>query len=179
MYKLLPPETREKVRSEYLLRRMVVIMVAAAGVLGVGLVGLLPSYVLSEARQREVAQETLANGAKTASSTGESIAWLQGLNLSLKVLNPKLDQEKPSLDLMKVIARKGSGVRFTNITWTVADGTTNLTLSGSAADRQALLTLQSALNGSGEFAAVSLPVSNLAKDRNLPFELKLTLKKMP
>lgn len=174
MYKLLPPETREKVKGEYLLRRTAVVVAAFVFLEVVALVGLFPSFVLSKAIQREVSEKAAVSGSVPAESL---LPWLEELNLKLKALNPKLDQDRPSSDLAKALSRKGSGITLENISWTKSAEATTLALSGTAADRQSLLSLQSRLNGSNDFSAVSLPVSNLAKDKNISFEIKLVIKK--
>lgn len=177
MYKLLPPESRESVRGEYLMRRAVVLVCALILVEVIALVGLLPSYLMSKVRQEEVSAK--AQMALNQPASENLRAWYDSFNEKLKALNPKLDQDKPSEDIRKVLARKGSGVRLTSLVWSKTEGQASVSISGVARDRQSLLTLESRLNGSGEFTDVTLPVSNLAKDKDIPFQLKLILKKAP
>jgi len=173
MYKLLPPETREKVKSEYLMRRAVVMVLAIILVEIVALVGLLPSYVLSKARQNEAVER----GKMLASNLGDGeedlTLWLESLNTKLKILSPKLDNDRPAQNLSDVIKQKGAGVKLTGFTWSKVEGKTQLAVVGVARDRQALLSFESRLNASGEFSAVTFPVSNLAKDKDISFELTL------
>lgn len=177
MYKLLPEVAREKVRREYLLRRAVVMVTAFIVVLIVTIVGLFPSYMLSKARQDEARERARLIGlAKPSGETEELDKWLSQINLKLKTLNPKLDQDRPSLLLTQVIEKKGSGIRITRFNWVKIEGKNELSVSGVARDRQSLLSFESRLNNSQLFSTVALPVSNLAKDRDISFEIKLTSK---
>lgn len=172
MYKLLPEMAREKVGREYLLRRTVVMLAALVLVLVVAVVGLLPSYVLSKARQKEIA--SLSAGGESPDKSLET--WVSGLNLRLKTLAPKLDRDRPAEIFADIIKERGSGVKLTDFSWIKSEKGTELSVSGVARDRQALLSFESRLQALGQFTGVSLPVSNLAKDRDIGFEVKLSLK---
>jgi hypothetical protein len=178
MYKLLPEKARENVRREYLLRRTVVMLAATILVLVVAMVGLFPSYVLSKAEQKEVLEGVKSVGLSDFGSAGDDIdTWLTQINLKLKVLSPRLDEDRPSLAILEVISDKKSGVRLTGFNWMKSEGKTALFVTGVAEDRQALLAFETKLNDSGAFSAVTLPVSNLAKDKDINFEIKLVLTK--
>ncbi len=174
MYKLLPETAREKVRGEYLLRRTVVMVSALILVLVVTMVGLFPSYVLSKARQKEVSEKALFPEPTDSESADDLDKWLADINLKLKVLSPKLDADRPSLLMLEVINVKGSGVRLTGFNWVKMEGSGTLSVTGVAQDRQSLLSFETKLKDSGQFSSVALPVSNLAKDRDINFELKLS-----
>lgn len=173
MYKLLPEKAREKVRGEYLLRRSVVMVTALVLVLVVAIVGLFPSYVISKALQREVAERTEVLRQEPEPEAVAWETWLSSISLKLKLLDPKLDKDRPSTLLAEVISEKGKGIRINSFRWVNGDGKSELSIMGVAADRQALLAFENKLNSSGRFSAVTLPVSNLAKDRDISFELKL------
>lgn len=179
MYKLLPEEARENVRREYLLRRAVIMASALVLVGVVALVGLFPSHMLSQARQKEALSGTQFVSGSKRKSDQELREWFDGLSLKLKTLSPKLDQDRPSENIAQVISEKGSGIRLTSFGWSKKDGQIGLSVSGIARDRQALLSWESRLNESKHFASVSLPVSNLAKDKDISFELKLIVLKQP
>lgn len=173
MYKLLPPTAQEKVKREYLLRRAVTMVAALVLVEIVTLVGLFPSYVLSEARQEEAREKAALARDSGGVSTQGLRAWIDALNLKLKTLNPKSDTDRPSEDFFRILEQKGAGVRLTGFRWLKANGQTELSVSGVARDRQSLLAWESSLKNSGDFTNVALPVSNLAKDKDIGFEFKL------
>lgn len=175
MFKLLTEEAKGKVMGEYRARRAVVMLLALIFVLILSLVGLFPSYVLSNARQREVSERVQILGENLNNTEGMvSEAWLKDVNLKLRLLSPRLDQDRPSQLISAVLSERGSGVNITTLAWTKANGAVTLSLSGMAQDRQALLSLESRLSASEKFSGVTLPVSNLAKDKNLIFQIKLS-----
>lgn len=174
MYKLLPEKAREKVRGEYLLRRSVIMVTALILVLVVAIVGLSPSFVISKALQKEVAERTESLTQEPEPDAVAWETWLSSINLKLKLLAPKLDKDRPSALLAQVISERGRGVRINSFRWINGDGKSEVSIRGVAADRQALLAFESRLNSTEKFSAVTLPVSNLAKDRDISFELKLT-----
>lgn len=175
MYKLLPEEAKEGVRREYLMRRTVIMLSAFILVLIVSITGLFPSYSISKARQRELGDRVKAVNA--ASQGKELEAWLSAINLKLKVLSPKLDDDRPASLMALVIKEKGTGVKLANFNWTKSDTGKTFIVSGIASDRQALLLFESKLKALNSFSSVSLPLSNLAKDKDISFEVKLTIAK--
>jgi hypothetical protein len=177
MYKLLPEEERMKVAGEYYRRRWVVGILVFIVVIIISMVGLFPSYVLSSARQREVAERIRGMGGPGLDEDGAELrSWLTDLNQKLRLLSPKLDKDKTSPILEEVITRKVAGVRITRFDWNKDGETTTLMVSGTASDRQALIAFEGSLNASGRFGTVSLPVSNLARDKDIGFQVKLSLK---
>ena len=184
MLKLLPEETKGRVMSEYHARRLVVILLALIFVLVVTMVGLLPSYVISHSRQNELNQQLFSSlaGVKNTADDMALSDWLKSFNLKLRLLAPKLDTDKPSQILTDILNLRGEGVSVTNLGWSKGgqrDEGETLSLSGIARDRQALLAFESSLEGSHKFSDVSLPVSNLAKDRDISFSIKLVVAKAP
>jgi hypothetical protein len=176
MYKLLPEQARAKVKNEYLLRRAVVMVAAFILVEVVAMGGLFPSYILSQARQKEVSDKNVV--VKEEEKADEEVfTWLDDVNTQLKALSPKIDIDRPSENILAVIREKGTGVKLTGFTWIKSDGQTRLVVSGLAQSRQALLSFEDRLKESGRFTEVTLPVSNLAKDSNINFEVKLTIPK--
>lgn len=177
MYKLLPDDERQKVAREYSLRRVAVMLQALALVLVVVIVGLFPSYILSNLRKQEVAERIRVESVGEDAVESRNLrTWLNSLNLKLKVLSPALDQERLSLVLESVLSEKSLGIKLTNFVLSKSSDKVSLSISGTASDRQSLVSFQTRLNASGDFSQVTLPVSNLAKDRNIPFQLKLVPK---
>lgn len=175
MFKLLPLEERARVAHEYKLRRTVVIITALILVLIVALIGFFPSYILSRIKHTEA--ETLSKGASQHNNEEDLGAWLATFNKKLRTLSAGKEQETVSLAIERALAERGAGVRITQINWTESEGVAALTLTGVASDRQALLSLESRLKNSGHFSEVMLPVSNLARERDISFQISLAFKK--
>ena len=104
MFKLLTEEAIQKVSLEYGRRRAILILFALVLVLTVTIIGLLPSYVLSTIRAREVEERThITNSMKSRGDEAELYAWLTKTNLALQTLSPKLDTDRPSELIYEII----------------------------------------------------------------------------
>lgn len=175
MYKLLPEEHKRKVEKEYFWRRLIVILQALIVVTLIGMAGLFPSYILSNMRQKEIGERLKAMGETVLSEDDkEVISWLEEMNLKLKVLSPKLDKEKISPLIENALSAKVGGIRINSLDWTKENSKILLVISGVATDRQALIAFERSLD-SLQIGEVTFPVSNLAKDRNISFIVRVTL----
>ena len=174
MFKLLTEEEGQKVRGEYATRRVIVTLYALILVFIVGLIGLLPSYILSNARQHDVLERTRIMDT-TGQRGGESElqAWLAKVNLELKVLSPELDTDRPSDFIERILDEKVPGIRLTGFSWIKVKDKVTLSVNGVASDRQVLIVFEDRIKTSGYFSEVTLPLSNLAQDKNIDFQIKL------
>ena len=67
------------------------------------------------------------------------------------------------------------GVTLTNFSWMKVKDKTNLAVNGVAPDRQTLIVFENRINASGYFSEVVLPISNLAQDKDIDFQIKFSL----
>lgn len=175
MFKLLTDQARQKVAREYALRRTIIMLCGLTLVFLMGATGLLPSYVLSTARLNEVLERARAmNNLLDGKDEPDLRAWLIETNHRLKMLSPKLDTDRPSVLLEKAISLSPKGIRLTSFLWTKTEEGANLSVAGVARDRQTLLSFQNRLNNSGYFSNATLPISNLARDKNIDFQIKFS-----
>jgi hypothetical protein len=176
MFKLLTEEERQKVAGEYVIRRTAVFLLALVLVFAVGIIGLLPSYVLSSVRQNEVLERVRIMGV-TEEEVGESDIqiWLAAMNRKLQVLSPALDIDRPSDFVERILDEKITGIRITAFSWLRVKNEITLSVSGVALDRQTLISFENRIDSSDYFSKVTLPISNLTKDRNIDFQIKFSL----
>ena len=173
MFKLLTEEGRKKVEREYLWRRTIVMLLALTTICIIGLIGLFPSYILSKSRQSEVLERVRIMGNAELGQDEEDLkGWLASANDKLALLDPKLDTNKPSVFVEEILQTKPAGISITNFSWRKVEGNFELRVSGVASDRQTLLTFESQIRNSSYFSDISLPVSNLARDRDIDFQIK-------
>lgn len=172
MFKLLPEEARARVAGEYKLRRTVMMLTALVVVFAMALIGLFPSYMLSKVKQTEAGALAPASSGKE----GEWSIWLLDFNRKLDILSTSAEEEKISAFIEKVIAEKRAGIHLTQFNWKKIGETATLSLKGISDDRQTLLSFESRLKDSGHFSQVTLPVSNLVKERDLGFQIELSVK---
>lgn len=178
MFKLLPDEAKIKISKEYASRRAAMFLMAFIAVLVIGLVGLLPTFILSSIKKSELNStvNALAN-TQNAKNSKVSEQWLADINQKLQILSPALDNVRPVEFIAKAIEEKIPGIILTGFQWLADKDGNSLTLSGIAKNRETLLNFQNSLNSSENFSNVALPVSNLAKDKNISFQIKLKNKK--
>lgn len=162
------------VASEYLSRRTVVIVAALTLVLAVALIGFFPSYLISKVKQQEAL--TQSTNAQLNEDKEDLSAWLNSFNARLQALSAGFNEARSSTAMERVITARGSGITLTELDWSEEGGAMALSIVGVARDRQALLAFESRLNASGHFSGVSLPVSSLAKERDISFQINLSPK---
>jgi hypothetical protein len=176
MFKLLTEEERQKVMHEYITHRTIVMLYALILVLVIGITGLLPSFVLSNARQNEMLERTrvLMGDSGEGKDASELRTWLKKTNLKLQVLSPALDTERPSDLIARILDQKIIGVSITDFSLIKMKDKIILSVNGVALDRQSLITFENRISSSKYFSEVTLPISNLAKDRNIDFQIKFS-----
>lgn len=175
MFKLLTENVKRKTASEYIRRRVAVILLGLIIVLVIAVIGVLPSYVLTVARQNDVLGRTrIVNSAGLGEDENHLKEWLSGLNRKLQILSPALDIDRPSEFIRKTLERKTAGVDLISFSWTKEEDKTILLVSGKALDRQTLIMFEDSINVSGYFSEVTLPISDLAKNKNIDFQMKFS-----
>ncbi|MFZ2484549.1 MAG: PilN domain-containing protein [Minisyncoccia bacterium] len=175
MFKLLTEEERQKVVREYVIHRAVVILSVFVVVLAASLIGILPSYLLSNARKSDVLERTRIMGiSRQNGDTSDLETWLSKINYKLKILSPGLDVDRPSDFIDKVLEEKLGGISVNGLSWSKEGGEVTLSISGMATDRQTLINFQDRIENSEYFSKATLPISNLAKDRDIDFQIKFS-----
>jgi hypothetical protein len=175
MYKLLTAEQEERVRKEYNTHRLIIILTMLIGVALTGLVGMFPSYILTMVREREVGvRAATIDMSESRKEETELRNWLVETNRNLTIMSPSLDIDKVTPIFYSVIALKPAGISLNTLNWTKIKSKVLININGVAKDRQTLISFEKAINGSGKFSEVVLPISNLAKDKDIDFKLTLS-----
>lgn len=174
MFKLLTEEKKVEIEKEYKLRLIIIALWSVIAVIIIGMVSLFPSYILTKARHAEVVERLALMERTSLSAEDQEVEfWLTQINQKLKFLAPKFDDDRPAAFIEEALKVKVSGIRINSLEWKREDGKEALVLSGTSNDRQSLISFENALNKSGKFGKVSLPISNLAKDKDIDFQVKL------
>lgn len=175
MFKLLTEEERQKVAHEYAMRRSIVMLGAFILVLVVGMAGLFPSYVLSSIRYNEALERTKVTSGDQQRNDDLSLQiWLKETNRKLQLLSPVPDIDRPSNFIKKVLDQRDVGIAVTGFSLIKTKDKTMLAVNGVAANRQSLITFENNLRSSGDFAEVVSPISNLAKDKDIDFQIRFS-----
>lgn len=173
MFNLLPRAEKESVRREYRLRLSAVTLWFIAATFAAGIIMLLPSWFLSSQKERaaEARFEALKKDGAERETTGLQDT-LREASEELKLLS----HEPPKIYLQELLAqtisKRTPKISVDSVTVrAAAENKRTLQITGSAADRAALVAFSRSLEEIRVFEKVDLPVSNLAKDRDIPFSI--------
>lgn len=176
MFKLLTEEERIKVAKEYSARRVTIMLVAVALSLMVGVIGVYPSYNTSHYQYEDAINRVKSLGINDGNEPerSELQTWLDEFSEKLNTISPSLDNDRPASFVEKVLETKIPGISIRGFSWTRTKDKLILTVSGRSSDRQTLIEFERRINSSGHFTEVALPISNLAKDRDIDFQIKFS-----
>lgn len=175
---LLPPERQHALSRDYVLRLctvaavVIALLTVAAGVL------LLPSYVfLTRSEGSKQARLSIIETVLSSADDAAISARLAALSGEASQLMKLKNEPSASGTMRAILAVSRPGVTIFGITYTRASGATPgaVSISGTAATRDALRSYQLALEHASFVAAANLPVSAFAKDANISFTIEVIL----
>ncbi len=176
MANLIPPEAERIVRNEYRARVLTVWLVLLAASVAVVVLLLVPVYVLIESQTRAYAGAYVeAEGQSDQfSSIGTSITES---NTVASVLVAHERSVPISLYLSAVTGAVGSGIELARFEY--ENDELPISIGGTANSRSELAAFKAALEVTGHFERVELPISSLASERDIEFTMQLERKKEP
>ena len=177
MINLIPPTAKKKIVLEYWTRVVSVWFLTWSATLVLGAFVMIPTYVLINLQ--------VSSFSDSAATASQKIATMQDVSKDLTVAN---NQAKALIDSFKFSSLSDSAKQFTqleNSDLTLSqisigrtkEGVGPVMLSGEASNRQALADFRDRLLASPQVDGVDLPISNLAKDKDIQFTLTVTMKK--
>lgn len=172
---LLPPTERSILRREYRIRAVVVLlfMIACAGTIGA--ISLLPAFLHASFEANSVSKKTASlKGDKDAVNTGKIESELAADAALAEAVSGRVGESHFS-DIVKSIVSARGTVRITSFSLEYPSSTTmRVVVAGIAPNRSALLSFKSALGGILPQTTADLPISELAKSKDIPFSITLT-----
>ena len=171
MFNLLPEEYKKKLKVEYNIRLAITGLLFGFFIILIANAFLLPSYLLSKIKEIEI-ENRLANiSSKTPDKTNTELnVVLQNTKKQLTVLN-SIDNVSFVESLKKVLARKVPGIIINNLSVNEIGSVWKIAVSGIASNRDVLISFKTSLESEKSFNGVDLPVSNLAKNKDIPFTI--------
>ena len=169
MSNLLPTAEKRLLAREYRLRTVIVILYALGVLAAISVVSLIPALVrihslvssaeraraLEEKTLEQLGASTVASGFRQASAELAALASMPG------------DLDLASL-VRTIATLRPAGVLIQSIAYESKRGTARaFTLGGTASYRDELLQFVEALKGERAFAAVDLPIGDLARERDV------------
>lgn len=179
---LLPKTEKDNLRKGLKLRLMVVALFLLSASFLAGTVMLLPSYFLALGNFSKIQLAAYSSGVKNE-SLDETILNLPGqIDARLKFFQSNLANLSAVDVFSKIISAAPDGIKLNSISFSrdqvykEKNGTLIL-ISGTALTRETLVSFATLLKKTEIFSLVDVPVSNLTKDKNLPFSINIFITK--
>jgi hypothetical protein len=173
MTNLLPLEYIRKNRQQEFARFSIMNAFVFALIVCVGIISLTPSFILVLFQKNDLhAQEEVLQKSIDLHKETENEKMLALFGDRLAVLEAQKDQSIPSVYIENIGSARLDSIRIDTFSYTHGENETMLT-SGTAGTRADLLAFVEALQRSGVFSEVILPVESLAKNNNVPFSIHL------
>lgn len=177
MFNLLPQDLKKRIKSEYKLRRLIIIFIFIFSVQISAMVFLFPTWLTSLYREKAVISDSeklnISLSTLSVNPTNESI---KSINNKLNIVNSILEYPEYSPYVDAVIDEKNSSILLKEFDYTLKDAkNATLIVGGISKTRESLVLFVKNLEESKFFKTVDLPISNLAKDRNIDFKINLTI----
>ena len=179
MINLIPPHARKAVTREYWIRVVTVWMFLVACSLVLIATLQAPTYVLINSLS--AALEGQFNDARTKQGVFlESEAEILKTNALIDHLGQESEEGRFSNLIYELDNVAGNNVTISQFTFALQEDELGaIALIGNARTRIALSDFRDNLEEHPMFTAVELPISNLVKDRDITFSMKVSLSEMP
>ncbi len=139
-------------------------------------VSLIPSFVLTKAKESEILQQieflNTSLALKNVNVLNQAIITARD---DVKVLKDFASKSTSVFDLFnKILEKKSANIRLTGILFGAVSDKRQIVLNGIAKDREALLEFAQSIGREKAFSDISLPVSNFAKNKDIEFSFSVT-----
>jgi len=178
MANLITEKQKKAVKNEYIIRASSVSLLIPISLLGLFLLAYVIPYYLS-VREKDlwVAEQfkTVIN-VENKENTGESMtrAVSQTLDELKAVENYSKGTFIPSTYFNKIIENKNSNIKITKLSFSLLrQGQGQFFVTGVSKNREGLVSFIEDLKSKAEFYSVDSPVSDFAKDSDIPFTLNI------
>ncbi len=172
MINLLPYEGKKVARREYAQRRVTITLFLLCAVCFMTTIMLVPSLFLSQSRDAAIREEArILEISRSQRGDDTRAAQLKTTREVLTLLQERFEAPAPSFFIKGAVDALPRGVVLTHIEYASGD-THTLRLQGQATARENLIAFRDNLRSLT--TAVELPVSALAKARDISFVLTLS-----
>ncbi len=177
MFNLLPQQDRRELLNDYRLRFAVAAMLLFGSLGIIALVALAPSFLVSYQKevltQKNVLSLQADIDARSKDHFSDILAFTAQEVKALGAVSPTLY----TYELVEeVIHSKTEEIKITGIQVTADKGGRDITVTGQARDRDALLSFVRILEQQKVFAGVTVPVSNFAAAADINFSVLIKAK---
>lgn len=176
MLYLLPEEEKIIIKREYILRLFSVFVFSAIIIVFVCFILILPTYFVSKSN-------LLPFENKEATSNKTPKNSMEDYSLFLKDIRSDMDRlmlvgkiENPAEIISSAVFSKNKLISIQKFYYEKSENKEILNIFGTALTRDALVAYEKKLQENDFFEKVSLPVSDLAQNKNIDFSISLSVK---
>ncbi len=177
MFNVLPDILKEEIKKEYTLRLLLVIFLCIIFIQVSFLIFIFPSWIVSSYREKDIVSQIAESNTSPISNNANAVSSVvSSTNLKLNIINTFLKYPEVTPIFNAIVINKTPGITLNQFLYTsVQTDEASISLGGVAVSREALVLFSKTLEQTKIFKTVDLPVSNLAKDKNIEFTINLTL----
>ncbi|MFA5888900.1 MAG: PilN domain-containing protein [Candidatus Paceibacterota bacterium] len=177
MFNSLPYELKEKIRSEYHLRLLIVVFVSIICIQIFFLIILLPSWFISLNKEKEIILQTKKTDSLSLDSEISMInSKIKSVNARLNIINSTLEYPKATFFIDSILSKKTDNIYIKELMYTsLSNNTGKIVLAGISKTRESLVSFVKELEGLKLFENVDLPISNFTKDKDINFSINMTI----
>lgn len=180
MYIIHTDEAKEALRIEYNRRRLVVLFFLLSGLFGVLTLLVLSSYFLLQGDLTSLKNQEVVLDEATKSGKTPSLETLDVLNEKMLLLGAVNTKWSAGALIDLILGAKPDGVTIAALlTKKVSDAQSRkqaMDITGRATTREALLSFKQRLEAATSVESVNLPISLLAKARDIDFSMSLVFR---
>lgn len=180
MFNLLPNIFKDEIKSEYKLRKWVVILCFVLFLQLSFLAIALSVWTIFLDKEKEVVNQiSIESQVLVSQNSNEIIDVINSTNKKVKIFNDSMYYMEILPVYNSIIAQKNSGISLREFNYLNGANETSIMLRGVSSTRESLVSFVKNLEDSKKFGKVDLPVSNLAKQKNIDFSLEIKIKNQP
>ncbi len=182
-YTLLPEKEIKLLKREYKTRFLVFLLFFVSGAVLLGIGSLVPAYIYSFSQAKDaLSRAKFLQESRQQRGVDEVLKELKQTDLDVKKLQEHQDKVVFSNIITQLISSKTSGIRISSFTFSnvVVDANSKKNifatiLQGKANTRENLVEFKKKLESDPSVLGVELPVSDLAKSKDIAFSLKISM----
>jgi hypothetical protein len=179
-YTLLPEKEMRILRREYRIRVFIVLIFFISCAIFIGMGFMVPSFILSYTQEKEsIRKIELMQKDREVSGIDNILGELSKSGELLKKLKEDADPVVFSDIIRSIINYKSTLISIQAIQITKnkeASSTIEMIVQGKAPTRELVLDFKKKLDQDSRIIKVELPISDLAKSKDLVFSMRITLK---
>jgi hypothetical protein len=177
---LLPKQYKDNLKEGFKRRFWVATLFTAAISFLLGFIMLLPAYFLIPKNLGE-AEEVLYVDVNDIESASHFLSLPERIDFKLRFLQNNLGGPSITGIFAEIVSDLPEGVVLDSVSFEKDPSRGDkipmqVSISGNSASRESLISFSNALRESAIFTEVNLPVSNLARERDLPFSMQMIVK---